>query len=78
MLKREVMFLAVVLGLILFSFVMSGDTRRRARLPTAGLPAAATSCVAVQPPSDSGLARDCVVSDIVIDQISVQRLKRLM
>jgi len=37
MLKRKVILLAVVLGLILFSFVMSGDTRRPARLPVAGL-----------------------------------------
>jgi hypothetical protein len=37
MLKRELVLLAVVLGLILCAFLMSGDNRRPARLPTAGL-----------------------------------------
>src|SRR5262249_55029162 len=35
--KRELMLFAVVLGFILCCFLMSGDTRHRARLPTAGL-----------------------------------------
>jgi hypothetical protein len=37
MLKRDLVLLAVVLGLILFAFLMLGDTRRPARLPTAEL-----------------------------------------
>ena len=37
MLRRELVFLAVVLGLILCAFLMLGDTRRSARLPTVEL-----------------------------------------
>jgi hypothetical protein len=37
MLRRELVLLAIVLGLILCSFLMSGDTRRPARFPTAEL-----------------------------------------
>jgi hypothetical protein len=37
MIKRQLVLLAVVLGLILFAFLMLGDTRRLARFPTAEL-----------------------------------------